>query len=109
VKLYIDQQLPPALAQWLRERLVDAWHVRELGLKDRPNHEIWTRAILDGAVVVSRDSDFALFARQDPRGRLVWLRFGNCGNAVLFKHFERLWSYIDGRLGAGERVVEVWP
>ena len=109
MKLYVDQQLPPVLAQWLRDRSVDARHVRELGLKDRPDHEIWVRAIEDGAVLVSRDSDFALFARQDPRGRLVWLRVGNCGNADLIRLVERLWPNIAARLEGGERVVEVWP
>jgi len=109
LKLYIDQQLPPVLAQWLRDRSVDARHVRELGLKDRPDHEIWNRGIRDEAVVVSRDSDFSLFARQDPRGRLVRLRVGNCGNADLIRLFERQWPETAQRLESGERIVELWP
>lgn len=107
MKLYIDQQLPPVLAEWLRDRSVEAWHVRDLGLKDGGDHEIWLRAIADGAAIVTRDADFNLFARQDRRGRLVWLRFGNCGNAALIARFERLWPEIAARLKAGERVVEV--
>ncbi|PCO11959.1 hypothetical protein CP989_24950, partial [Enterobacter hormaechei] len=60
----------------------------ELGLRDRPDHEIWREALRHGSVVLSRDADFANFARQDVGGRLVWLRTGNCSNAVLIETFE---------------------
>ena len=86
-----------------------ARHVRDLGLKEGADHEIWLRSIADDAVILTRDSDFALFARQDPRGRLVWLRFGNCGNADLIRMVEARWADIAARLEAGERLVEVRP
>lgn len=97
------------LAEWLRDRSVDARHVRDLGLKHGADHEIWLRSIADDAVVLTRDSDFNLFARQDPRGRPVWLRFGNCGNADLIRMGEARWAEITARLEAGERLVQVRP
>ncbi len=107
MRLVIDQQLPPVLAEWLRVRGVDAVHVREVGLKDRADHHIWKEAARDGAVVVSQDSDFANFARQDAGGRLVWLRVGNCSNPELIAIFERIWPNVAERLMAGERLIEV--
>jgi predicted nuclease of predicted toxin-antitoxin system len=107
VKIYIDQQLPPLLAQWLRDRSYDAQHVRDIDLTNSSDHAIWKGAILDDAVIVSRDSDFALFARQDPQGRLVWLRWGNCSNPELVAAFEQVWPAIAKRLEAGERFIEV--
>lgn len=107
MRIVVDQQLPPVLAIWLRSQGLDAFHVRELGLSDRPDHEIWTETLRNGAVVVSRDSDFANCARQDPSGRLVWLRIGNCGNAALIDTFERHWPSILARIEAGERLIEV--
>lgn len=107
MKLYVDQQLPPLLADWLRDQSHDALHVRDIGLKTGSDHAIWTRAIADDAVIISRDSDFALFARQDPRGCLVWLRVGNCGNPELVALFERIWSAVAKRLEAGERFIEI--
>jgi predicted nuclease of predicted toxin-antitoxin system len=109
VRLVIDQQLPPVLAEWLRGQGLDAWHVRELGLKDRPDHDIWINALQDDGVIVSRDSDFANFARQGAGGRLVWLRIGNCSNPDLIAVFERLWPAIAERLDAGEGLIEVRP
>ena len=107
MKIVVDQQLPPVLAIWLRSQGLDARHVRELGLRDRPDHEIWREALRHGSVVLSRDADFANFARQDVGGRLVWLRTGNCSNAVLIETFERQWPAILARIQAGERLIEV--
>ena len=109
MKLLIDQQLPPMLAEWLRGQGMDARHVREIGLKDRTDPEIWNQSIRDGAVIISRDSDFALFARQDLRGRLIWLRIGNCRNPQLIEIFESLWPRIVERLNSNERIIEVHP
>jgi predicted nuclease of predicted toxin-antitoxin system len=107
VRIVIDQQLPPVLATWLRLQGLDATHVRDLGLRDRPDHDIWREALRDGSVVLSRDADFANFARQDAKGRLVWLRIGNCSNAILIQTFERHWPTILARIKGGERLIEV--
>ncbi len=107
MRIVVDQQLPPVLAAWLRSQGLDAFHVRELGLGDRPDHDIWRNALRDSSVVVSRDADFANFARQDANGRLVWLRIGNCSNATLIETFERHWPSILSRINAGERFIEV--
>ena len=107
MRIIIDQQLPPVLAEWLRSAGADAVHVREIGLKDVPDHGIWVEAKRQDAIVVSRDSDFANFARQDIEGRLVWLRVGNCTNPELIALFEAVWPIVRARLEGGERLVEV--
>ncbi|AQR61584.1 hypothetical protein BZG35_07900 [Brevundimonas sp. LM2] len=108
MKIIIDQQLPPVLARWLRdEHDIDAVHVREIRLKDAPDHDIWLEAKRRGAVVISRDADFANFARQDVAGRLVWLRIGNCTNPELIAVFEAIWPIVWARLLDGERFVEL--
>jgi len=109
LKILIDQQLPPLLADWLRSGGYDATHVREIDLKDSPDHEIGREAKRRRAVVVRRDSDFANFARQDRDGRLVWLRVGNCANPDLIALFEATWGDVAARLEQGERIVEVRP
>jgi predicted nuclease of predicted toxin-antitoxin system len=47
VKFTIDAQLPPALAQFLRDAGHDAKHVVEIGLERSDNSSIWNRAVSD--------------------------------------------------------------
>ena len=58
--LWLDAQLPPALARWISELPwgVDAVAVRELGLRDASDPEIFRQARAAGAVVMTKDRDF---------------------------------------------------
>lgn len=107
MRLIIDQQLPPVLAEWFRQRGLDAAHVRELGLTDAPDAVVWARAMLDDAVVVSRDEDFANLLRDRGGARLVWIRVGNCTNPQLLVMIEENWPAIARRLAQGERLLEL--
>lgn len=109
MRLIVDQQFPPILAEWLRAQGLDAWHVRELGMKNRPDFDIWSPATRDGDAIITRDSDFLNFARQARGGRLVWIRIGNCTNPQLISAFERLWPEVAGRLEGDEQIIEIQP
>ena len=109
MRLIVDQQFPPLLAEWLRAQGRDAWHVRELGLKDSPDFSVWSFAVRNRDVVVSRDSDFVNFARQKSGGRLVWIRLGNCSNPQLISTFKQLWPEVARRLEGEEQIIEVRP
>lgn len=53
---WIDAQLPPQLAVWLAQHFgVHAVAVRELGLRDAPDREIFAAARDADAVLVSKD------------------------------------------------------
>lgn len=58
--LWLDAQLPPALARWIGEQPwgVDAVAVREIGLRDASDPEIFRQARAAGAVVMTKDRDF---------------------------------------------------
>lgn len=59
MKLWVDAQLPPQLAEWLAaEFRVEACSLRQLGLRDAADREIFQQARQAGAVLVSKDSDF---------------------------------------------------
>jgi predicted nuclease of predicted toxin-antitoxin system len=108
-RFLIDNQLPAALAHWLRARGHQAEHVLELNLGQSPDSLIWLRAAALGAVIVTKDEDFAQLTilRQDSVS-VVWLRVGNCRTAVLLTSFERLWPEIVRQLEAGARLIEVY-
>ena len=55
----IDAQLPPALARTLRAVGCEAFAVRELGLRDAADTQLWNYALQHGAAIVTKDEDFA--------------------------------------------------
>jgi predicted nuclease of predicted toxin-antitoxin system len=57
MRFLVDAQLPPALAAWIRQRGHEAQAVRELGLRDAEDEEIWTHAIELDAIIVTKDAD----------------------------------------------------
>ena len=64
--------MPPALARWIGEQPwgVAAVPVREIGLRDASDLEIFRRARAAGAVVMTKDRDFIrLLDEQGPLPR----------------------------------------
>lgn len=60
MRFLVDVQLPPALARWLVERGHQAGHVADLGIAGASDRVVWERAAITGAVIVTKDEDFAL-------------------------------------------------
>ncbi|AHF93300.1 hypothetical protein OPIT5_26865 [Opitutaceae bacterium TAV5] len=105
----VDAQLPPALAQWLREAgYNEACAVRELGLRDADDGEIWKEAHARGLTVITKDEDFAQRAQTGAPGpQIIWLRIGNTSNAALRAWLLPRIPQIAALLAQGCRVVEV--
>jgi predicted nuclease of predicted toxin-antitoxin system len=84
VNFLVDAQLPPALAQWLREAGHSAQAVREVGLREAEDGAIWWCALKTGAAIITKDEDFTQLAQQNVKGPVVvWLRVGNTSNRAL--------------------------
>lgn len=109
MRVWIDAQLSPALAQWLRDDVgVDAIAVRELGLRSAEDPAIFAGARTEGAVVLTKDSDFVdLVARWGPPPQIIWLTCGNTSNAFLRGILRDAWPHIETLLAAGEPLVEI--
>lgn len=104
----MDNQLPVALARWLAAQGADAVHVLDVGFDATPDTEIWTRAIGEGRIVVSKDEDFLHLAnRVGDAGSLLWVRVGNCRTAALLARFAAEWARIQQAFAGGQRVVEL--
>jgi predicted nuclease of predicted toxin-antitoxin system len=58
MKLLVDANLSPRVAEGLRSAGFDAVHVADLGLLTAEDDEIFDRAIEDGRVVITADGDF---------------------------------------------------
>ena len=108
MQFLIDAQLPPDLARWLTEAGYPANHVEELGLRNADDSAIWRYALEHGAVLLTKDEDFALRAKQSQRVPLVvWLRIGNCSNRALQAWLTPLLPKIVTEIERGQRFIEV--
>ena len=54
----VDAQLPPALARWLRDCGYSATAVREMGLREATDTQIWNAARESGSEIITKDEDF---------------------------------------------------
>ena len=106
MKFLIDQQLPATLAGWFEERGFEAVHVRDLGMRAAPDEEIWAHAVTTGAVVVTKDEDFAILRARVGGLQVLWLRIGNATNAKLLDYLDRIWPQALSCLERGEAIVE---
>jgi predicted nuclease of predicted toxin-antitoxin system len=79
MKLLFDQNLSPRLPRLLADIYSESVHIREIGLRDASDAEIWEYAKTNGYAIVSKDSDFqqrSLLEGAPPK--FIWLRVGNC-------------------------------
>jgi predicted nuclease of predicted toxin-antitoxin system len=79
MKLLFDQNLSPRLPRILADLYPDSVHVREIGLRDATDTEIWDYAKQHGFAIISKDSDFqqkSVLYGHPPK--LIWIRLGNC-------------------------------
>ena len=107
MRFIVDTQLPNALAGWLRERGHQAEHVLEIGLAQSKDSVIWQHVQKQGAVIVTKDEDFAERVRRGrPGPAVIWLRVGNCSNPALCAWREPLLPAIIRQLENGERLIE---
>ena len=104
----IDARLPPALAHWLARQGHTAQHVDDLGLRSAEDAVIWEHALSTGAIIVTKDEDFAERTARTANGPvIVWLRLGNATNRALLQWLTPRWAQITSLLDAGNRLIEV--
>ena len=108
MRFLVDAQLPPALARFLASLGEEAIHVLDAGLLEADDGEIWTFALENDWVIITKDDDFqfrASVSKQHPR--IVWVRVGNCSKRKLLEIFNKHWDSIKQELAAGAFLVEV--
>ena len=110
--LWLDAQLPPLLAGWINAQGwgLHAVAVRDVGMRDASDPVIFQAARKAGAVVMTKDRDFIrLLDEQGPPPQVIWLRLGNCSNAVLQDVLSTTLPRAMDHLRSGEPWVEIRP
>jgi predicted nuclease of predicted toxin-antitoxin system len=81
VKLLLDENLSPRLAEALADVYPGSSHVHKCGLGSSDDAAIWDYAKTNGFIIVSKDSDFE--ERSVVFGcppKVIWLRTSNCAS-----------------------------
>lgn len=83
--IWLDAQLSPFLSEWISAGFgVLCNHVREFGLKNSTDKEIFSEARKKNVIIITKDSDFQdlLLANGSPP-KVIWLTCGNTSNLKL--------------------------
>ncbi len=108
--LWLDNQLPPALALWMRGALADVecLPIRDLELQRASDIEIFLAARAAGAFLITKDTDFAaLVGQHGPPPQVVLVTCGNTSNARLREVVGAAWATVRTMLERGEPLVEL--
>jgi predicted nuclease of predicted toxin-antitoxin system len=107
--IWVDAQLPPAIATWITNTLgVTAVALRDMGLRDAEDQEIFEAAKAQGVIVMTKDRDFVdLVDRLGSPPQIIWLTCGNTSNTRLREILSATLREALELLRAGETLVEI--
>ena len=107
--IWIDAQMSPVIAAWIAANFpVMCLAVRDVGLRDAEDREIFLEARKQSVIVMTKDSDFILLQNElGAPPKLIWITCGNTSNARLKEILTATLSEAIEFLNAGEDLVEV--
>lgn len=107
--IWIDAHLSPAIATWINNTFeITAFALRDIGLRDAEDLEIFEAAKAQGVIFMTKDSDFVdLVDRLDAPPKIIWLTCGNTSNTRLKEILSATLIDALNFLATGERLVEI--
>jgi predicted nuclease of predicted toxin-antitoxin system len=107
--IWIDAQLSPRLANWIQTTLgIQASSLRDVGLRDATDREIFRAAREADAIVMTKDSDFVTLQNQlGAPPQIIWLTCGNTSNQYLRNLLTTALPNAIALLEGGEDLVEI--
>jgi len=106
--IWLDAHLNPRLPRWLEARLqIEAAALRDIGLREAEDREVFRRAREVGAVLLTKARDFVdLVRRLGFPPKVIWLRCGNISEERLRQILARHLGWALETLQA-EDIVEI--
>jgi predicted nuclease of predicted toxin-antitoxin system len=107
--IWIDAHLSPAIAPWISRTFgINAFALRDLGLRDAEDPEIFEAGKAQKIIFMTKDSDFVdLVERLGSPPQIIWLTFGNTSNAQLKEILTVTLPRALEILATGESLVEI--
>ncbi len=107
--IWIDAQMSPAIAAWISSNFgVNAVAIRDLGLRDAEDKEIFEAARRENAIVMTKDNDFVLLLdRLGAPPQVIWVTCGNTSNVRLKEILTNTIPKALELLKSGEELVEI--
>ncbi|HKR61950.1 MAG TPA: DUF5615 family PIN-like protein [Pyrinomonadaceae bacterium] len=101
--------MSPAIAAWISSDFaVNAIAIRDLGLRDAEDKEIFESARQENTIVMTKDSDFVLLLdRLGAPPQVIWVTCGNTSNARLKEILTATLPKALELLKSGEELVEI--
>lgn len=107
--IWVGAHISPAVAQWISTELgYPASSVRELGLRNAKDKDIFTAARTANAVVITKDADFVeKVERLGSPPSIIWLTCGSTSNAALRALLKTTLPRAIDLIGRGDKLVEI--
>jgi predicted nuclease of predicted toxin-antitoxin system len=107
--IWIDAHLSPAIAAWITSTFgVTVVALRDLGLRDAEDPEIFAAAKAQSVIFMTKDSDFVdLVERLEAPPQIIWLTCGNTSNDRLREILGSTLLEALELLRSGEQLVEI--
>lgn len=109
MRIWVDAQLPQALASWMNCTFaVSAIALKDLGLRDAQDFAIFEAARVPGFVIMTKDSDFVdLVCRLGAPPQILWITCGNVTNRALQQLLLLTFPAALEQLHQGATIVEI--
>ncbi|MCY7391246.1 MAG: DUF5615 family PIN-like protein [Leptolyngbyaceae cyanobacterium CAN_BIN12] len=107
--IWVDAHLSPAIATWITNTFkITAIALRDLGLRNAEDPEIFEAAKAQGIIFMTKDSDFVdLVERLEAPPQIIWLTCGNTSNDRLREILSSTLVEAIELLDSGEKLVEI--
>jgi predicted nuclease of predicted toxin-antitoxin system len=110
LKLLLDENLSPLLAQRVDDLFPGSTQVELCGLLSAPDESVWNFAREHGFVIVTKDSDFSeLSILRGSPPKVIWLRIGNCTTSRAENALRRAFAEIGAFFAAEEDLLVLTP
>ena len=107
--IWVDAHISPAIAQWVSAELgYPASSVRDVGLRNAKDKDIFAAAHKANAVVLTKDADFVeMVERPGSPPSVIWLTCGNTSNAALRVLLKGTLPRAMDLIANGDKLVEI--
>jgi predicted nuclease of predicted toxin-antitoxin system len=114
MKLLFDQNISYRITEAIKEYFPEAKHIKQLGLENKRDREIWDYAKANGFTIITFDSDFQDFSTLfGAPPKVIWLRIGNTSTEKIAEILIHKFSAIKDFHFASEQnelsVLEIFP